>query len=42
MQDLLRLFLGYEMLREMASSLCTMGLLSQAAGVKVGDPRHLW
>jgi hypothetical protein len=40
MQDLLRLFLAYEMLPEMASSLCTIGFLRQATGVKVADPRH--
>ncbi len=40
MQDLLRPFLAYEMLPEMASSLCTIGFLRQATGVKLGDPRH--
>jgi hypothetical protein len=40
MQDLLRLFLAYEMLPEMASSLCTIGFLRQATEAKVGDSRH--
>jgi len=40
MRDPLRLFLAYEMLPEMASSLCTIGILRQATGVKVADPRH--
>jgi hypothetical protein len=36
MQDLFRLFLAYEMLPEMASSLCTIGFLRQAMEAMVG------